>query len=202
MSDLRQRITDALVREHYRRAAERIEASPEDHQAAFADVVMAEVEAERDAEVDRLRKELSQRTESYDRTIEFANSYVNDYAQAVYESEVLARRLYTAWWSARIGRAHARTASQAWWDSSLDIAAERDRLLDILVIQVGLHRDNPAHKNLNRRGCQTCNAYRDLADSDAFKAAEARHFAKIAEALRTGTYIACPAPEDQPGAEP
>jgi hypothetical protein len=41
---LRDRIADALTREHYRRARERIEASPEDHCAAFADAVMPIVE--------------------------------------------------------------------------------------------------------------------------------------------------------------
>jgi len=37
---LRDQLRDALTREHYRRATERIEASPEEHCAAFADVVM------------------------------------------------------------------------------------------------------------------------------------------------------------------
>jgi diadenosine tetraphosphate (Ap4A) HIT family hydrolase len=38
--DLRTRLHDALTREHYRRARERIKASPEDHCAAFTDVVL------------------------------------------------------------------------------------------------------------------------------------------------------------------
>lgn len=42
---LRDQIADALTREHYRRAHERIEASPEDHCAAFADAVMPVVAA-------------------------------------------------------------------------------------------------------------------------------------------------------------
>lgn len=59
MTDLRQRISDALIREHHRRAAERIEASPEQHQAAFADIVMAIIQpeiAKRDTELDGLRE--------------------------------------------------------------------------------------------------------------------------------------------------
>jgi rubrerythrin len=40
-NDLRARLHDALTREHYRRARERIDASPEDHCAAFTDVVLA-----------------------------------------------------------------------------------------------------------------------------------------------------------------
>jgi hypothetical protein len=41
--DLRTRLHTALTREHYRRSRERIEASPEEHCAAFTDVVLAEL---------------------------------------------------------------------------------------------------------------------------------------------------------------
>ncbi|MGI5232876.1 hypothetical protein [Actinoallomurus sp. CA-142502] len=41
MAELRQRLHKALTQEHYRRAHERIEASPEEHCAAFTDVAMA-----------------------------------------------------------------------------------------------------------------------------------------------------------------
>ena len=47
---LRERLHDALTREHYRRARERIEASPEDHCAALTDVALAALrEYEEDA---------------------------------------------------------------------------------------------------------------------------------------------------------
>lgn len=55
--DLAQRIAEALTREHYRRAAERIEASPEEHQAAFADVVMGVVQPVLDRLTEDLRIE-------------------------------------------------------------------------------------------------------------------------------------------------
>lgn len=42
--DLRDQIREALTREHYRRARERIEASPEEHCAAFADAVLPIIE--------------------------------------------------------------------------------------------------------------------------------------------------------------
>ena len=45
-ADLRERLAEALTREHYRRARERIEASLEEHCAAFADAVLSVVEAE------------------------------------------------------------------------------------------------------------------------------------------------------------
>lgn len=48
--DLRDRFAEALTREHYRRARDRVAASPEEHCAAFADVAMAVVQTE----IDRL----------------------------------------------------------------------------------------------------------------------------------------------------
>ena len=45
-ADLRERLAEALTREHYRRARERIEASLEEHCAAFADAVLPVFEAE------------------------------------------------------------------------------------------------------------------------------------------------------------
>lgn len=56
MTDLRDRIAEALTREHHRRAAERIEASPEEHQAAFADAVMAEVQPVLDQQAAETRR--------------------------------------------------------------------------------------------------------------------------------------------------
>lgn len=50
--DLRDLLTDALTREHYRRARARIEASPEGHSAAMADVAVAALAAYADADVD------------------------------------------------------------------------------------------------------------------------------------------------------
>lgn len=53
---LRDRIADALTREHYRRAHERIESSVEEHCMAFADAVLPVVEAETGALTHLLRK--------------------------------------------------------------------------------------------------------------------------------------------------
>lgn len=64
--DLREKIAEALTREHYRRAAERIEASPEEHQAAMADVVMAVVQPEldeREHERDEARRQRDEASE-------------------------------------------------------------------------------------------------------------------------------------------
>jgi len=71
--DLRERLREALTREHYRRAREQIEASPEEHAAAFADAVLPVVEdetaalrsalkdAERERETHRKRAEEAER---------------------------------------------------------------------------------------------------------------------------------------------
>jgi hypothetical protein len=56
---LRDQIAEALTREHYQRARERIEASPEEHCAAFADAVMAVVRPvldEQRREIERWRE--------------------------------------------------------------------------------------------------------------------------------------------------
>lgn len=60
MTALRDQIFEALLAEHHRRAQERIEASPEEHQAAFADAVMAVFQPRLDeqaAEIEQLRYE-------------------------------------------------------------------------------------------------------------------------------------------------
>lgn len=43
-----ERMAEAITREHYRRAEQRIEASPEEHGRAFADAAMAAIQAEPD----------------------------------------------------------------------------------------------------------------------------------------------------------
>jgi len=57
--DLRERIAEALTSEHYRRARERIVASPEEHSAGMADAVLTVVQPEldqRDAEIGELQE--------------------------------------------------------------------------------------------------------------------------------------------------
>lgn len=81
MSNLRDQIAKALTAEHYRRAQEQIEASPEEHQAAFADVVMAVVRAEldkRDAEIGRLREQVSARHQTAVRANRVLNTALDD----------------------------------------------------------------------------------------------------------------------------
>lgn len=62
MNDLRQQLADAIAAEHHRRAQARIEASPEEHAAGFADAAMAVVQPvldAKDAEIKRLHVEVS-----------------------------------------------------------------------------------------------------------------------------------------------
>lgn len=98
----------------------------------------------------------------------------------------------------------ARWRSEAWQARGKLKAAEkcaetaeakRDVLAEILVTQVQLHRDH--HPNLGKRVCQTCGTFRELVETEAFKAAEARLFGALLHAIETGNYVACPAPEDQ-----
>ena len=65
--DLRERLREALTREHHRRARKRIEASPEEHCAGFADAVLPVVQDEtaalrqRAEEAERERDDYRQR---------------------------------------------------------------------------------------------------------------------------------------------
>ena len=63
-TELRDRIAEALTREHYRRARERIEASPEDHCAAFADAILPVIEAETAALRERIEEVEDQRDQA------------------------------------------------------------------------------------------------------------------------------------------
>lgn len=68
MTELRQQLHEALTEEHYRRARERIEASPEDHCAAFTDVALAVIE---EAALDRMVERLLEETNL--RAMDFRN---------------------------------------------------------------------------------------------------------------------------------
>lgn len=103
------------------------------------------------------------------------------------ETEVEYLHRMVARWRSETYQARTRASSAE---------VERDQLLDILVTQVRLHRARQGHQELSRRGCQTCPTFRDLAETEAFKAAEARRIEQIAEALRTGNFIACPTSEE------
>jgi hypothetical protein len=118
--DLRDRVAKALTEWTLTVAGGRPDAFllPRDRAAldanslARADAVLAVVSSfleERDTENARLRKDLSIRDVQV-RKLRFT-----------------VRRLRAAWASARIGRAHARAAAQAWWDSCLVIGDERDQ---------------------------------------------------------------------------
>jgi len=60
------------------------------------------------AEIERLRAEMALRAEADERMTELAADHVSEYAQRAADAEEWAGQLYTAWWSARIGRARAR----------------------------------------------------------------------------------------------
>lgn len=98
--DLRNRITEALTREHYRRAHERIEASPEEHCAAFADVALAV----RDTDMERLRAELAEakrhREQAENRAALFRQQVADEHARAE-QAEAERDRYRLAWQSAR-----------------------------------------------------------------------------------------------------
>lgn len=64
--------------------------------------------ADKDAEIERLKAALIHRAEADERMTELAADHVNEYAQLYAEADAWAQQLYTAWWSARIGRAKAR----------------------------------------------------------------------------------------------
>jgi hypothetical protein len=60
------------------------------------------------ARAERAEAELARRAEADERMNELMADHVSEYAQRAADAEEWAGRLYTAWWSARIGRARAR----------------------------------------------------------------------------------------------
>lgn len=73
------------------------------------------------------------------------------------------------------------------------------RLADVLVILMGAHRNTEPHRNLDRRGCQGCQMFRELLAEPAIVAAEKRHKQAVLAALRDGSAAGCRLVEERDG---